>query len=44
MKAGLAANLAGKADAETALAPGAYREELGYGAYQVKAKQFMLPG
>ena len=43
MQAGLAALNAGKAEAEGALTPGAFREALGYGAYEAQAKPYMLP-
>ena len=43
MRAGLAAFAAGKAEAEGALAPAAFRAALGYDAYEAEAKRFMLP-
>jgi 2-methylisocitrate lyase-like PEP mutase family enzyme len=42
MKAGLAAMLAGNATAESALAPADHRETLGYNAYDVAAKPFIV--
>lgn len=42
IKAGLAALVAGQAEAPGALAPGEFRAELGYSEYDVKAKRFVL--
>jgi 2-methylisocitrate lyase-like PEP mutase family enzyme len=42
MKAGLAALTAGKAEADSALAPAALRATLGYQAYEAQAKQFIV--
>jgi 2-methylisocitrate lyase-like PEP mutase family enzyme len=44
IKAGLAALKDGKAEAESALAPDALREVLGYEDYEAAAKAFTLPG
>jgi hypothetical protein len=44
IKAGLAALKDGKAEAESALAPDALREVLGYEDYEDAAKAFTLPG
>jgi 2-methylisocitrate lyase-like PEP mutase family enzyme len=44
IKAGLAALKDGKAEAESALAPDALREVLGYEDYETVAKAFTLPG
>jgi len=44
MKAGLAALVAGKAEAASALPPAELRASLGYADYDAKAKAFILPG
>jgi 2-methylisocitrate lyase-like PEP mutase family enzyme len=44
MKAGLAALIAGKAEAASALPPAELRASLGYADYDAKAKAFILPG
>ena len=44
IKAGLAAQLEGKAEAESALPPSELREVLGYTDYEIKAKPFVLDG
>ncbi|MDR3535182.1 MAG: isocitrate lyase/PEP mutase family protein [Acetobacteraceae bacterium] len=44
MKAGLAALLAGDAEAATALPPPELRAMLGYGDYDTQAKRFIVPG
>jgi 2-methylisocitrate lyase-like PEP mutase family enzyme len=44
MKAGLAALVAGEAEAKSALPPAELREMLGYGDYDTKAKPFIVPG
>ncbi len=44
MRSGLAAMLAGQAASPLALAAADHRETLGYGAYDVAAKPYVLPG
>ncbi len=44
MKAGLAALIAGKAEAASALPPAELRASLGYADYDAQAKAFVLPG
>ncbi len=44
MQAGLAALAAGRAEADSALAPAALRAVLGYADYEAAAKPFTLPG
>jgi 2-methylisocitrate lyase-like PEP mutase family enzyme len=44
MKAGLAALIAGKAEAASALPPAELRANLGYADYDAQAKAFILPG
>ena len=44
MKAGLAALIAGKAEAASALPPAELRATLGYADYDARAKAFILPG
>lgn len=44
MKAGLAALLAGEAEAASALPPAELRATLGYADYDAQAKRFILPG
>ncbi len=44
MKAGLAALLAGDAEASTALPPPELRAMLGYADYDTQAKRFIVPG
>jgi 2-methylisocitrate lyase-like PEP mutase family enzyme len=44
MKAGIAALLAGEAEAASALPPAELRATLGYGEYDAEAKRFIVPG
>jgi 2-methylisocitrate lyase-like PEP mutase family enzyme len=44
IKAGLAAIAAGESEAGGALPAGEFRDTLGYGAYDVAAKRFIIPG
>jgi hypothetical protein len=44
MQAGLAAIAAGGSEAAGALSPQAFRDVLGYGAYDAAAKRFVTPG
>jgi 2-methylisocitrate lyase-like PEP mutase family enzyme len=44
IKAGLAAIAAGESEAAGALPSGEFRDTLGYGAYDVAAKRFIIPG
>ena len=44
MKAGLAALVAGEAEAKSAMTPADFRATLGYGDYDAQAKQFIVKG
>ena len=44
IKAGLAALVAGEAEAKSALLPAELRATLGYADYDAQAKKFVLPG
>lgn len=44
LKAGLAALVAGEAEAKSALPPAELRETLGYGDYEIQAKKFLAKG
>jgi 2-methylisocitrate lyase-like PEP mutase family enzyme len=44
MKAGLAALVAGEAEAKSALPPAELRTTLGYADYDAQAKRFIVPG